>query len=122
MESTKTKHIEENIEEVNNDEVDNKTNEEATDAFTNADKCVFVSGIPYDTTEEEIKEMFGKCGVIKEIKLPKYQDSGRNIGYGHIYYKKNKGVKKALELNNTYIGKRYINVTLSKGENTNKRI
>ncbi len=27
----------------------------------------------------------------------------------------------ALELNNTYIGKRYINVTMSKGENKNKR-
>jgi hypothetical protein len=26
--------------------------------------------------------------------MPKYQDTGRNIGYAHIYFKKNKAVKK----------------------------
>jgi RNA recognition motif-containing protein len=57
-------------------------------------KCVFISGIPYNTTEEELREKFQTCGVIREIKMAKYQDSGRNIGYAHIYYKKNKGVKK----------------------------
>ena len=64
---------------------------------TVANKCVFVSGIPYDTSEEQLRELFAPCGVIKQIKLPKYQDSGRNIGYAHIFYKKNKGVKQVLK-------------------------
>jgi len=58
------------------------------------EKCVFISGIPYDATEEKLREIFEPCGIIKNFKLPKYQDTGRNIGYAHIYFKKNKGVHK----------------------------
>lgn len=28
-------------------------------------KCVFVSGLPYNTTEDEIREKFKDCGFIK---------------------------------------------------------
>lgn len=70
--------------------LDNQPNQQ-TDT---SNKSVFVSGIPYSTTEEDIREKFGSCGVIKEIKMPKYQDTGRNIGYAHIYFKKNKSVQK----------------------------
>ena len=82
------KSIEENIEE-KSDQEDKQENEGQPQ-----NKCVFVSGIPYDTSEEQIKELFNPCGVIREIKMPKYQDSGRNIGYAHIYFKKNRSVKK----------------------------
>lgn len=68
--------------------------EEKNEINSNKEKSVFVSGIPYDTTEEDINKIFSACGVIKFIKMPKYQDTGRNIGYAHIYYKKNKSVIK----------------------------
>jgi RNA recognition motif-containing protein len=83
---SENKTIEENV------EVEEK--EEQETSTTPANKCVFISGIPYDTSEAQIKELFDPCGVIRQIKLPKYQDSGRNLGYAHIYFKKNKGVKK----------------------------
>ncbi len=70
-----------------------KADEENQNSSAN-NKCVFISGIPYNTTEEELKEKFQTCGIIREIRMPKYQDSGRNIGYAHIYFKKNKAVKK----------------------------
>jgi nucleolin len=84
------KSIEENIEEKSDHEDQKEIDSQP------ANKCVFVSGIPYDTSDEQIKELFNPCGVIREIKMPKYQDSGRNIGYAHIYFKKNKSVKKVL--------------------------
>ncbi len=130
--------------QVNIDENENKNNEnqeeyventnesnEANSTSTNApNKCVFVSGIPYNTTEDEVREKFSSCGVIKELKMPKYQDSGRNIGYAHIYFKKNNSVKKvrylfnflALEFNKSYIGQRYITVSIAQGENKQKRM
>ncbi len=93
----------------------------------NTNKTVFISGLPYNSTEEEIKAFFEGCGGIKEFKIPKYQDTGRNIGYGHITFKKKKAVQKviipiiqALELNGKNLGTRYINVALSKGENPEK--
>lgn len=79
---------ENNVEDIENQD----KNEELNEAVNN--KCVFISGIPYSTTEEELKEKFQTCGIIREIRMPKYQDSGRNIGYAHIYFKKNKAVKK----------------------------
>jgi nucleolin len=66
-------------------------------------KCVFISGIPYTSSEDELREKFSTCGVIREIKMPKYQDTGRNIGYAHIYFKKNKSVHKVCKLFNFWL-------------------
>lgn len=69
-------------------------NKEPTIETTNPEKCVFVSGIPYTTTEEELRQFFEKCGEIKQIKLPRYQDSGKLRGYAHVYFNKRRSVKK----------------------------
>ena len=74
---------------------------------------IFINGIPYETTEDELKELFSPYGNIEQIKLPKYQDSGRNIGYCHIYYSKAESANKALELDNYTLGKRYLKVSLA---------
>ena len=74
---------------------------------------IFINGIPYETTEEELRELFSPYGNIEIIKLPKYQDSGRNIGYCHIYYSSSESASKALELDNYTLGKRYLKVSLA---------
>ena len=74
---------------------------------------IFINGIPYETTEDELKELFSPYGNIEQIKLPKYQDSGRNIGYCHIYYTTAESANKALELDNYTLGKRYLKVSLA---------
>ncbi len=77
------------------DEENGSENEQQENKVSN--KCVYISGIPYDASLEQLQEIFTPCGVIKEIKLPKYQDSGRNRGYAHIYFKKNKSVQKVIK-------------------------
>jgi len=74
---------------------------------------IFINGIPYEATEDELREIFSPYGEIELIKLPKYQDSGRNIGYAHIYYSSPESASKALELDNYTMGKRYLNVSLA---------
>ena len=74
---------------------------------------IFINGIPYETTEKELRELFSPYGNIEIIKLPKYQDSGRNIGYCHIYYSSSESASKALELDNYTLGKRYLKVSLA---------
>ena len=74
---------------------------------------IFISGIPYETKEEDLKELFSPFGEIEQIKLPKYQDSGRNIGYCHIYYTTSESAKKALELDNYTLGKRYLKISIA---------
>lgn len=75
---------------------------------------IFVSGLPYKMEESEIRTLFSKYGEITEFKLPKYQDSGRNIGYCHIYYKSKEEAEKALELDHHEIGSRYLTVQMAK--------
>lgn len=75
---------------------------------------IFVSGLPYKMEESEIRTLFSKYGEITEFKLPKYQDSGRNIGYCHIYYKSKEEAEKALELDHHEIGTRYLTVQMAK--------
>lgn len=63
-------------------------------------KQVFVSGLPYETTEEQLKEFFGESAKdIASIKLPKYQDSSRCIGYAHVLLNTLNSYDAALELN-----------------------
>ena len=79
----------------------------ASQKLLNQEKTsVFVSGLAYTCTEEEIREFFADCGEIKSlfllifpqiprffrffhirnIKLPTYQDTGRLLGYCHITF------------------------------------
>lgn len=100
------------------EEVKEKNNYKKKDKKKNDNKnktCngIFINGIPYEATEDELRELFSPYGDIELIKLPKYQDSGRNIGYAHIYYTKDESASKALELDNCTMGKRYLNVSLA---------
>ena len=67
----------------------NKTSEENGNI-----KSVFISGLPFLVTEEEIRNLFEKCGEIVSMKVPKFQDSGRNIGYAHIVFSENESTQK----------------------------
>ena len=68
--------------------------EKKFDQVTESSRSVFVSGLPFLTTHDEIKDLFEKCGEITSMKVPKFQDSGRNIGYAHIVYGDKESVEK----------------------------
>ena len=103
-----------------------KSNKDNKNSININEPCngIFINGIPYETTEDELRELFSPYGDIELLKLPKYQDSGRNIGYCHIYYTTPESASKALELDNHTIGKRYLNVSLAKksSEQLNKTV
>ena len=110
-EEKEEEEIEENEKEKNEKK---KSQNQKIDKNQKKTNGIFISGIPYLTKEEELKDLFSKYGTITEIKLPKYQDSGKNRGYCHIYYESKKSALKALELNNYTIGKRYLIVEMAK--------
>ena len=108
------KEEEENEEKKEDKKEKNKKENKKIEKIQKKTNGIFISGIPYLTTEEELIDLFSKYGTITEIKLPKYQDSGKNRGYCHIYYESKKSALKALELNNYTIGKRYLIVEMAK--------
>ncbi len=103
-------------EELSREEEEEKPKEVKTKSNSINTECngIYISGIPYETKEEELDQLFSKYGKIEQIKLPKYQDSGRNIGYCHIYFSTSESAKKSLELDNYTLGKRYLKVSLAK--------
>lgn len=81
-------------------------------------RTLFVSGLSYETTEEELREFFGESGEIDKVNMPKYQDSNRNIGYCHITFETKEEAEEAMKLDGQYLGGRYLKMEWSKGAKT----
>jgi nucleolin len=65
--------------------------------FTN--NCtIYIEGLPFDATEGQITTFFQSAGRIASIRLPRWHDSGRLRGYGHVEFEDSEGASKALEL------------------------
>jgi len=66
-----------------------------------AGKSIYVEGIAYSASEDDVKEFFESrdCGTVTSVRMPRYHDSNRPRGYAHIDFLKPKGVKNALKLN-----------------------
>ena len=54
------------------------------------------------------------------MNLPKFQDSGRLMGYAHISFKDSEAVEKALALNKSVLDGRYLDISLASGRKTNQ--
>lgn len=88
--------------------------EEKQKVFNDTLYGIFIMGLPYEATEIDLKKIFSKYGDIAKIKLPKYQNTNKNVGHCYIYYKNEKSAIQSLELDKHKLGKRYMDITLSK--------
>ncbi|KAL5733294.1 hypothetical protein ACOSQ2_032986 [Xanthoceras sorbifolium] len=59
---------------------------------------VYVGGIPYSSTENDIKRYFESCGTIDEIDCMSFPDSGRFRGIAIITFRTEGAAKRALAL------------------------
>jgi RNA recognition motif-containing protein len=82
---------------------------------------ILILGLPYETTELELKNLFSKYGQIVKIYLPKYKNTQKNIGHCYIYFEKEESAQKSLEMNKHKIGKRYMEISLSNIRNNNSK-
>lgn len=59
---------------------------------------IFVGNIPYDATEQDLKDIFRKLGSIENIHIPTSQATGRSKGFAFVEFEKTNDAKKALQL------------------------
>lgn len=64
----------------------------------NNDRTVYIEGLPYNASEDDIREFFSSVGSIVAVRLPRWHDSGRLRGYGHVEFEDRTQATKALEL------------------------
>jgi cold-inducible RNA-binding protein len=72
---------------------------------------LFVGGLPFATTDEELKELFGAHGTVSYAKVITDRDTGRSKGFGFVEFENDdegKAAEKAM--NGSDIGGRSITV------------
>jgi len=72
-------------------------------------KRLFIGGLPYTTTSEELKEMFSKIGEVTsaDVITDKFTNQGK--GFGFVEFADDANADKAIkELNGTELGGRKI--------------
>jgi RNA recognition motif-containing protein len=74
-------------------------------------KKVFVGGLSFDTTDDELRNGFSRFGEITEAKVIMDRDTGRSRGFGFVSFSDDAAAQNAIsEMNGTEFGGRSIRV------------
>lgn len=74
------------------------------------DHTVYIQGLPFNASEEEVRAFFQEAGSIVSLRLPKWHDSNKLRGYGHVVFSDEEAAQKALDMNGLYLQDRFITV------------
>lgn len=84
-------------------------------------KRLFVGGIPFKSTDEDLRALFAKFGNVVSAVIIKDKYSGRSKGFGFVEMETEEEVKKAIEgLNETEMDGRKITVNEAKPREDNR--
>jgi RNA recognition motif-containing protein len=72
---------------------------------------LYVGGLPYQTTDQDLLDLFGQAGHVIEATVIIDRDTGRSKGFGFVEMSDDRGARTAIErLNGTILGNRTITV------------
>lgn len=61
-------------------------------------KKLYVGGLPYSTTEDELREAFSQAGAVESASIIMDRMSGRSKGFGFVEMSADDDAQKAIEL------------------------
>ena len=74
-------------------------------------KKLFVGGLSFDTTDDELREGFARFGEVLEAKVITDRDTGRSRGFGFVTFSDDQAATSAMsEMNGADFGGRNIRV------------
>lgn len=76
------------------------------------DNTVFVGGIPFSSTEEDIRGFFAShdCGTVTEVRIPKKDDQGWAAGYCHASFESASDAAFAVSMSGKTLGERWLQI------------
>ena len=78
-------------------------------------KRLYVGGLPYETTDDELKELFSEAGTVESAKVVTDRYSGRSRGFGFVEMTNDEEAQKAIDsMNGKQVGERTITVNEAK--------
>jgi RNA recognition motif-containing protein len=63
---------------------------------------LYVGNLSYNVSEDELRELFGQAGEIKEVTLIMDRDTRRPKGFGFVEYNTQADAEKAIQMFNDY--------------------
>ena len=61
-------------------------------------KRIYVSNLPYSATEDDLRDLFGKLGALKDLRIITDRETGQSRGFGFVEFEDGSVVPKALRL------------------------
>jgi cold-inducible RNA-binding protein len=58
---------------------------------------LYVGNLPYSTTEDDLKELFGSHGTVASVHLISDRETGRSKGFGFVEFESDDEAKAAIE-------------------------
>src|SRR3989304_10283487 len=60
-------------------------------------KKLYVGNLLYETTDEELKQLFSQAGNVVSAAVIRYQDTGRSKGFGFVEMESEEAAQKAID-------------------------
>lgn len=73
-------------------------------------RTIYVGGIPYSSSEDDIRAFFGDCGTISTVNSKTFPDSGKFRGIALLTFKTEGGAQRALALNGANMGSCFLKI------------
>ncbi len=81
---------------------------------------LYVGNLSYETTEEDLRELFGQVGTVTDAALIKDRDTGRSKGFAFITMNSQEEAQKAIaEFNGKSLGNRELTVNMARPREEN---
>jgi cold-inducible RNA-binding protein len=71
---------------------------------------LYVGNLPYNISDDQLRDMFAKFGVPDSARVITDRDSGQSKGFGFVEFNNDETAKQALSLNGTDFGGRALTV------------
>ncbi len=76
---------------------------------------LYVGNLSYDTTEDQIRNLFSQAGTVNEVALIKDRDTGSSKGFAFVTMSSEEEAKKAIEqFNGKTLGNRELTVNAAR--------
>jgi len=82
---------------------------------------LYIGNLSFNTSEDELKELFSQAGEVKSVKIIRDYYSGKSRGFGFIEMGNQEEMQKAIELFNGHqLGDREIRVNIARQKEDRK--
>jgi RNA recognition motif-containing protein len=78
---------------------------------------LYVGNLPYNISDDQLRDMFAKYGVPDSARVITDRDSGQSKGFGFVEFSNDEIAKQAMSLNGTDFGGRALTVNEARPRN-----